>query len=164
MSTEIYQYGLFGETQTNSLRTSRDSSPLEAKLKKVDWNFESSTRDGDIDGIHPYPTKFINELPRALLKILSPPLGSVVFDPYCGSGTTLTECQREGVVSIGVDLNPIACLISRVKTQPVADGFSKTLNTVLNRGIRDDGARIPDIPNLDHWFLKSLELLSIWRS
>lgn len=41
----------------------------------------------------------------------------VVLDPFCGVGTTLVECQRRGVDSVGFEINPYAALASRVKTQ-----------------------------------------------
>lgn len=41
---------------------------------------------------------------------------SVVFDPFCGTGTTLVESQKQGLYSIGVDAHPFAAFVSKVKT------------------------------------------------
>jgi hypothetical protein len=41
---------------------------------------------------------------------------SRVLDPFCGTGTTLVECVRRGVSSIGIDASPFSCFVSRVKT------------------------------------------------
>jgi hypothetical protein len=41
---------------------------------------------------------------------------SRVLDPFCGSGTTLVECMKRGVLSAGVDANPVAVLASLAKT------------------------------------------------
>lgn len=38
-----------------------------------------------------------------------------VLDPFCGTGTTLVECKKLGIKSIGVEANPMACFASRVK-------------------------------------------------
>jgi DNA modification methylase len=38
-----------------------------------------------------------------------------VLDPFCGTGTTLVECKKRGISSIGVEANPMACFASRVK-------------------------------------------------
>lgn len=78
-------------------------------LNKVDWNFKGATNNV-LHSIHPYPAKFIPNIPRALIQSLPIPKGSIILDPFCGSGVTLTEAQDAGIESIGVDLNPIACL------------------------------------------------------
>ena len=40
----------------------------------------------------------------------------VVFDPFCGSGTTLVAAQFLGFEAIGCDANPLMCLVSEAKT------------------------------------------------
>jgi hypothetical protein len=42
--------------------------------------------------------------------------GQLVFDPFCGTGTTLVECMKRGVASVGLDASPFSCFVSRVKT------------------------------------------------
>ncbi|MGH9905266.1 MAG: DNA methyltransferase, partial [Pyrinomonadaceae bacterium] len=39
----------------------------------------------------------------------------IVLDPFCGTGTTLVECKKRGIPSIGIESNSMACLASRVK-------------------------------------------------
>jgi hypothetical protein len=39
-----------------------------------------------------------------------------VLDPFCGTGTTIVECKRLGVSSVGVEANPMAYFASSVKT------------------------------------------------
>jgi DNA modification methylase len=39
-----------------------------------------------------------------------------VLDPFCGTGTTLVECKKQGVASAGVEANPMARFASHVKT------------------------------------------------
>jgi len=38
-----------------------------------------------------------------------------ILDPFCGTGTTLVECKKLGITSVGVESNPMACFASRVK-------------------------------------------------
>lgn len=68
-----------------------------------------------VHGLHPYPAKFIPQIPRALIGKFTAK-GHVVLDPMCGSGTTLVEAALEGRRAIGVDINPIAVLVSTAKT------------------------------------------------
>ena len=38
-----------------------------------------------------------------------------VLDPFCGTGTTLVECKKLGIASLGVESNPMAHFASAVK-------------------------------------------------
>lgn len=42
--------------------------------------------------------------------------GQRVLDPFCGAGTTLVECMKRGVNSVGIDANPSSCFAAKVKT------------------------------------------------
>ncbi|MEA3400500.1 MAG: DNA methyltransferase [Armatimonadota bacterium] len=66
---------------------------------------------------YPYKGKFHPQMIRALLGIIGLGPGDVVLDPFIGSGTTAVEAQLLGIDCIGVDISPLCCLISRVKTQ-----------------------------------------------
>lgn len=39
-----------------------------------------------------------------------------VLDPFCGTGTTLVECKKLSISSIGLEAHPMAALASEVKT------------------------------------------------
>lgn len=39
----------------------------------------------------------------------------LVLDPFCGTGTTLVECQKLGIQAVGLESNPVACFASRTK-------------------------------------------------
>lgn len=38
-----------------------------------------------------------------------------VLDPFCGTGTTIVECKKQGIASIGLEANPVAHFASSVK-------------------------------------------------
>jgi hypothetical protein len=59
-----------------------------------------------------YPDRLVTEL---LAKIQTR-RDDLVLDPFCGSGTTLVECMKIGINSIGIDANPSSCFSARVKT------------------------------------------------
>lgn len=126
-------------------------------LQDIDWSFSSRGKGHAIESIHPYPAKFIPEIPQTLLTLYPPKSGTIVFDPFCGSGTTLCEAQRAGWQSVGIDLNPIATLISKVKTSPIPAGIEKTVAEVVdNAKSRRDFIPV-DIPNVDHWFKSEVQ-------
>lgn len=135
--------------------TSNNEQPLpevQQRLLDIDWSFTERERVSAIESIHPYPAKFIGEIPRTLLSILPIPKNTYVFDPFNGSGTTLVEAQRRGVPSIGVDLNPIACLIARVKTAETPTDLLAASQKIANLARKNRSPQRLDIPNVDHWF------------
>jgi len=46
---------------------------------------------------------------------------SRVLDPFCGTGTTLVECKKQGIPSVGIEAHPMTCFASRVKTDWIPD-------------------------------------------
>ena len=125
-------------------------------LAKVDWTFaEANTREYT-HSLHPYPAKFIPQIPRKLIHSLHPKDGSATLDPFCGSGTTLLESILQGIPAIGVDANPLAVLITRVKTTRLGSYFDEAVSCIVARAYsrleHDSSINIPDIPHLDHWF------------
>ncbi|MEP1425882.1 MAG: helix-turn-helix domain-containing protein [Tateyamaria sp.] len=91
-----------------------------AKLHNINWNFESAKTRYLTHGMHPYPAKFIPQIPNALIQELSS-VGETVADIFCGSGTTLLEALQLKRNAIGIDANPLACLVSGAKTKALSD-------------------------------------------
>lgn len=127
------------------------------RLNAIDWSFSVRGKASKVEAIHPYPAKFIGDIPAAFLAALPTPRGTAVMDPFCGSGTTLLEAQRAGRPSVGIDLNPIACLISRVKTSPLPEGFLDTVLQISEEAQSIRSVSIPDIPNVGHWFQEDIQ-------
>lgn len=72
--------------------------------------------------------------------------GDVVFDPFMGSGGVLLESILHGNNAVGFDINPLAVLISRVKTRVIKNSkislIAKSLETILkssNRALKAGG-------------------------
>lgn len=131
-------------------RSPRLRDAIEA-FSAADWTFASERTSVGVHAIHPYPAKFIPQIPRRLLELFHPCVGGRVFDPFCGSGTTLVECQAAGIESVGVDLNPIAVLVSSVKTHPPGmplEPLALELCTAARRG----AVATRSIPRVEHWF------------
>lgn len=60
-----------------------------------------------------------HRIPQQIIKALAARNTKTILDPFCGSGTVLLEGTLEGHRTIGIDVNPIARLIARVKTTPL---------------------------------------------
>ena len=95
------------------------ASPIQPEIARVleaNWDFAEIKSNTGLHAIHPYPARFIPQLPRQLINLLRPLKSGIIFDPFCGSGTSLVEAQALGFRSVGIDLNPIATLLTKVKT------------------------------------------------
>lgn len=87
-----------------------------------------------------------------------------VLDPFCGTGTTLVECQKQGIPSIGVEANELACFACRIKTdwRPDPDGLMRHARLVAEaafKRLKADG--IEDNPTLvaNHKRVKQLRTI-----
>ena len=58
--------------------------------------------------IYPYKGKFHPQMVRAILNIIHAQPGSLILDPFMGSGTTALECQILGINVVGVDVSRCA--------------------------------------------------------
>lgn len=74
--------------------------------------------------LHEYKGRFYPQLAGALLNYARVHPGQTVMDPFCGSGTTLVESCLRGVNAVGIDLNPIAVLVSQAKIASLQIGVS----------------------------------------
>lgn len=84
-------------------------------LNSVDWNFPDATTGAhSVHSLHWFPGNFIPQIPSYLIQILSQSNG-LVFDPFCGSGTTGIEAIRLGRNSLQSDANAVSAEISRAK-------------------------------------------------
>lgn len=118
----------------------------------TDWTFEKAKTNAGLHSIHPYPARFAPHIPRNLLEIFAPLVGGPVLDPFCGCGTTLVECQARGIPSFGIDLNPIAALVSRVKTTPPEEELRPIAAQLAAAAQCTRAEAFPSIPRLAHWF------------
>lgn len=96
------------------------------KIKASDWDCLDCDTQYLTHSIHRYSGKFIPQIARQAIELLTDP-GEEVLDPYCGSGTTLLECALLSRRSIGIDMNPLAILISGVKTTPLEPSILEDL-------------------------------------
>jgi DNA modification methylase len=69
-----------------------------------------------VHGFHSYPAKMHPLVARRLIEAFSAP-GERVLDPFCGSGTVLVEARLAGRAAVGVDANPLAVRLARLKVR-----------------------------------------------
>ena len=99
-------------------------------IQDCDWEFSDADTQYLTHNIHRYSGKFIPQIACRAIELLTEP-NDLVLDSYMGSGTTLLEAMLRGRNSVGVDLNPLAVLISKVKTTIVSFDDIEEINSEL---------------------------------
>ena len=126
------------------------------------WSFSEITRIDSsylTHGYHRYPAKFIPSIVQKLIKDYTRP-GNLIVDPFGGCGTTLVEAKISGRKSIGVDINPIAKLITDIKTKPIDPKKLKKFHSMFLSAYKKTPANEPTFKTdrLDYWFEKQTQL------
>lgn len=103
-----------------STSSTKSKAKLIKSVKETDWGFVDADTKQLTHEIHRYSGKYIPQIARKAIELITEP-GEKILDPYVGSGTTLLEANLSLRNSIGVDLNPLAVLIAKVKTTPVQE-------------------------------------------
>ncbi len=126
----------------------------------IEFNFKGGDTSYLTHSLHPYPAKFPPQLPQSLLKQFAV-AGETVLDPFCGSGTTLVEARLQGINAIGVDVNGLSILLSKVKATPLTPEKQTIIKQFINQLENDNfvwktSSRpqiiAKDIEGLEHWF------------
>jgi len=107
----------------------------ELKFKDESWDFRKSFTKYSNHGFHTYPAMMIPQITRRLIETYGKN-AKVMFDPFMGSGTTILEAKLHANFkkAYGIDINPLALLIAKVKTTPLD---TKKLNSAYKRLIQN---------------------------
>jgi len=146
-----------------SVNSSTQLSDLNLNWRERD--LPESERTKHVHRLHPYLGKFIPQLVEIFLRKYRPHL---VYDPFCGCGTTLVEANVLGIDSIGTDISAFNVLLSKVKTAEydlkLAEG---ELRDILQRSydlkiksLRDEKVNkliTPDNEFVKTWFAKGAQ-------
>jgi len=130
----------------------------------ISWDFKEADTKEYTHNIHTYPAMMIPQIARRLIYLYGKN-AKTILDPFVGSGTSLVEASLVPHIkkSYGFDLNPLAVLISKVKTTPINPSEIKSiLQTLYNH---TGTAEAPWVSNLAFWFKpKVVGQLSILKS
>lgn len=118
------------------------------------WDYRGESTKSYTHGLHSYPAMMIPQVACRLIEKYSRE-GDILLDPFCGSGSVLVEARVAKRYSWGIDLNPLAILIAKVKTMPIAPYILYAeYNRFIDRiqEILDDEVSLPNFYNLNFWF------------
>jgi len=153
-----------------------NTRPQDLNLNWREIDLPERIRTKHVHRLHPYLGKFIPQLVEIFLRMYFK-VGDTVYDPFCGSGTTLVEANVLNINSIGCDISSFNCLLARVKTQrynlaqakaeildilqKTEDAFSPTLFSERNNTTEED----TNSKYLLEWYApKALQQLLFYKS
>ena len=134
----------------------------EIKYKDVSWDFKTSyTKESD-HGFHTYPAMMIPQVARRLIETYGKD-SKVLLDPFMGSGTALLEAalHKNFKKAYGIDINPLALLISKVKTTPINpktlwNNYHELMKNIFNDkkevNFKQKEVEKPNFFNIKFWF------------
>jgi hypothetical protein len=114
--------------------------------------------------MHPYKGKFHPKMARALLNTVLPEDSGVAMDNFAGSGTLLVEATLLGLDSIGIEINPLSALMTKVKCECLSIP-TNALRAAIDRYVDDvrsystlfarDASAASEIESVEHVTLDS---------
>jgi DNA modification methylase len=133
------------------------------KYSDYSWDFRQANTKTFTHCYHNYPAMMIPQVAERILEKYGAN-SHTLFDPYCGTGTSLVEANLKGINAIGTDLNPLARLIAKAKTTKinlqVLDLYLKDFSNYMFSfmfNFNHINVVIPEIKNIDYWFDKSVQ-------
>ena len=94
-------FGLLKPNTQNILKTLSNGKAIKSVWRDI-WEMPSVDHYEKVFGKHP------TQKPEAVIKraiLISSNTGDMVFDPFCGSGTTGVVCKQQSRKFVGIDNN-----------------------------------------------------------
>ena len=107
----------------HELKTREDDKMIE-ELKKLPldyWDFKDDDTKEYTHGLHNYPAVMVCPISRNIISLVRgiQPVNALL-DPFSGSGTVVVEGMINGIPTVaGNDINPLALLLTKVKSTPL---------------------------------------------
>ena len=138
---------------------------LICKLKNIDqriFDAPDFKRDENIHRLFLYPAMMVPATQKVVLDALVEylPEHPNMLDPYMGSATSLLSCMELGMNVYGQDINPLAVLLSKVKTGPLDYVLYRERLKVIESRMEQDQSEQIAIPfqNINKWFKKNIQI------
>ena len=144
----------------NKINTIRQLKKIDFDLIPEDefWN-NGEEKELGIHKVHVYPAKFPSLIAQKSLVYAKRHRCKVerVADIFCGCGTVAVEARRKGVDFWGCDINPVAVLLARAKTniysaQEVSNIGNSMIDSFTNSEIKKTYSMANE--RLQYWFLE----------
>ncbi|MEC4805123.1 MAG: hypothetical protein SAJ72_12765 [Jaaginema sp. PMC 1080.18] len=159
----------------NSEQDSNESQRFRQNIKGFGFNYQEidigdiTFKAGQIESIHRWyrlTPSYSPNLVRFFIKQFAIDRKSLVLDPFSGRGTTIIECQKHGILSLGLEINPLLqrvsqdSLIWKLENLPLINSFLKDASELIEEYQKQSidyvahclNTKIPIIHNVFRWW------------
>ncbi len=161
---------------THEIRLASSREPTWQAIIENGFAYQPSARKDPkyvTHGLHPYKGKFYPQLAKGLINLCALEKKSKIFDPFCGSGTTLLEGYLNGYKTYGSDIHPLAVKIAKAKVGifDVNPDIVREAVETLTKRIKHAPSEIPKENNefhkncldeIERWFPQSVVFKINW--
>lgn len=137
------------------------------------WDYQGkgkSERDY-VHGFCTYPAMMVPKMQREILEVCLERIKKKkirLLDPFAGSGTILVEGMLKGLDIVGIDINPLAVLLCKVKTTIIEPEELKNKANLLEQTVeqlKEQNVKKHFFEGIDKWFTeRAIDDLSIIRA
>jgi len=134
-----------------------------------DYRGNSNSERDYVHGFCTYPAMMVPKMQREMLEVCLKETAVIrpqLLDPFAGSGTILVEGMLKGLDVFGIDINPLAVLLCKVKTTIINVDELKTGSEQLIARIKNHAAiTAVEFKGISKWFTQqAISDLSIIRA
>ncbi len=139
------------------MKTQNQPTPLSEAFSENmegEWDFRGEYTQYLTHGLHPYLGSLIPQVPRKLIDMYADSK-TRILDPFVGGGSIVVEAYLKNIESAGIDINPLAVIISKAKTTPLSEKLLSKVSQMLDEAYHDLEPVIPEPPKtyqIDYWF------------
>lgn len=136
-----------------------------------DYRGNSKSERDYVHGFCTYPAMMVPKMQREILEVClkeSENKHPVLLDPFAGSGTILVEGMLQGLDIVGIDINPLAVLLCKVKTTIISpktlEQHTATIKKEIERLKKSKNTNY-SFDGIEKWFTtQAISDLTILRS
>lgn len=122
------------------------------------WDYRGTT-NSERDYVHgfcTYPAMMVPKMQREMLEVCLSQIhdeAPCLLDPFAGSGTILVEGMLKGLNIVGIDVNPLAILLCKVKTTILAPALlEEKKDQLIERVANIQEVEVHRFNGIDKWF------------
>ncbi|KOH44105.1 hypothetical protein [Sunxiuqinia dokdonensis] len=141
-------------------------------IKQIDQDQLNASRNCRADNVHrlfQYPAMMVPMSQEAVVGAIRRflPSDALMMDPFMGSATSIIIAMKYGLNCFGQDINPLAVLLSKVKTKVFHLAKLNEGVSIFTKRIDEDSSNKVEVnfPNINKWFTvqTQIELSKIRR-